>query len=48
MNVNPDFSLKAVIDTHAVAWEASPVPGITRKPLDRIGDEVAWSSTIVK
>ena len=48
MNINSDFSLRAVIDTHAVAWEASPVPGITRKPLDRVGDEVARASTIVK
>ena len=48
MNVNSDFSLKAVIHTHAVSWEASPVPGISRKPLDRIGDEVARASTIVK
>lgn len=29
-------------------WQASPVAGVERKPLDRIGDEVARASSIVR
>ena len=48
MNVNADFTLKAVMDTYALAWEPSPMAGVERQPLDRVGDEVARASSIVR
>lgn len=48
MNINSDFALKAVIHTHNIDWVPSPVAGVQRKLLDRIGDEVARATSIVK
>lgn len=48
MNINSDFSLKAVIHSEDLAWQESPIAGVQRKPLDRIGDEVARATTIVR
>jgi anti-sigma factor ChrR (cupin superfamily) len=48
MNINADFNLRAVINTADLAWETSPVQGVDRKRLDRIGGEVAKASTIVR
>lgn len=48
MNINADFSLKTVINTNDAAWEASPGLGVERKCLDRIGDEIARASSIVR
>ena len=48
MNINADFTLKAVMDTHALDWEPSPMDGVERQPLDRVGDEVARASSIVR
>jgi len=46
--VNADFALKAVMNTQDMNWEPSPVPGVERKYLDRVGGEVAIASTVVK
>ena len=46
--VNADFALKAVMNTQDMNWEPSPVPGVERKYLDRVGEEVAIASTVVK
>ena len=48
MIVNADFALKAVMNTQDMNWEPSPVPGVERKYLDRVGGEVAIASTVVK
>ena len=48
MKVNADFALKAVMNTQDMNWEPSPVPGVERKYLDRVGGEVAIASTVVK
>ena len=48
MIVNADFALKAVMNTQDMNWEPSPVPGVERKYLDRVGEEVAIASTVVK
>jgi anti-sigma factor ChrR (cupin superfamily) len=47
MNINADFTQKAVINTQEAPWLPSPMAGVNRKPLDRIGDEVAIATTIV-
>ncbi|MFZ4380211.1 MAG: cupin domain-containing protein, partial [Polynucleobacter sp.] len=48
MNINSDFSQKSVINTSDLDWSLSPVPGIERKYLDRVGDELARASSLVK
>lgn len=48
MNINSDFSQKAVINTSDLGWNLSPSSGIERKYLDRIGDELARASSLVK
>ena len=48
MIINADFTLKAVMNTQQMNWESSPAAGVQRKYLDRVGDEVAIASTIVK
>ncbi len=48
MRLNADFSKSVVIDTNAMAWEASPMAGVYRRKLDRIGEEVARATALVK
>jgi len=48
MNINDDFKLKAVVHTKDLDWENSPIAGVDRKPLDRVGSENARATTIVK
>ena len=48
MHINADFSQRVAIDTNALAWEASPMVGVERRKLDRIGDEVARATSLVR
>ena len=48
MNVNNDFSTKVVIDTNWLRWVESPARGVERKFLDRVGNEVARASSLVR
>lgn len=48
MNINADFSERATAHVADLAWQPSPMPGVERKMLDRIGDEVARATTIVR
>jgi hypothetical protein len=48
MNLNADFSKRAVVHAATLEWKASPVPGVERRMLDRIGDEVARATSIVR
>ncbi len=48
MELNADFSSRVVIGPHASPWIASPQPGVERRMLDRIGDEVARATSIVR
>lgn len=48
MRLNADFSKRVVIDTTAMPWEDSPMAGVQRRKLDRIGEEVARATTLVK
>ncbi|MBU6468578.1 MAG: cupin domain-containing protein [Betaproteobacteria bacterium] len=45
--INADFKERVVINTYLLSWTPSPQPQIKRKPLDRIGDEVARATSIV-
>ena len=48
MRVNADFDQRTLVRFDRNDWVASPVPGVDRKMLDRIGDEVARATTIVR
>lgn len=48
MKLNADFSQRVAIDTANEPWIASPLPGVERRMLDRIGGEVARATTIVR
>jgi anti-sigma factor ChrR (cupin superfamily) len=48
MNINDDFLIKAVVDTNKLFWVESPASGVERKYLDRIGNEVARASSLVR
>jgi len=48
MELNADFTKRAVVHGEAMPWQASPILGVERKMLDRIGDEVARATTIVR
>ena len=48
MRINADFSRTAVVDRSRVEWISSPASGVDRIMLDRIGDEVAWATSIVR
>lgn len=46
--LNADFSQRIVIRPDDYRWIASPMPGVERMMLDRIGDEVARATSIVR
>lgn len=48
MKLNADFSQRIAIDTQSQPWVASPLPGVERRMLDRIGDEVARATSLVR
>lgn len=48
MNINADFSQRVVLHGAAMPWVDSPVAGVQRRMLDRIGDEVARATSIVR
>ena len=48
MELNADFSQRVVIHSQDVPWTPSPMAGVHRRMLDRIGDEVARATSIVR
>jgi len=48
MRLNDDFSQRVVVRPDDYEWVASPASGVDRMMLDRIGDEVARATTIVR
>lgn len=48
MHVNTDFTRRVVMHGAAMPWVDSPVPGVQRRMLDRIGGEVARATSIVR
>jgi hypothetical protein len=48
MELNADFSQRAVVHAARLAWTPSPVAGVERRMLDRIGEEVARATSIVR
>jgi anti-sigma factor ChrR (cupin superfamily) len=48
MRINADFSQRVVIRPRDYRWVDSPMPGVERMMLDRIGDEVARATSLVR
>ena len=48
MELNADFSQRAVVHAAALPWIPSPIAGVDRRMLDRIGDELARATSIVR
>ncbi len=48
MDLNSDFSQRVLVHGDVLAWAPSPVPGVGRRMLDRIGGEVARATSIVR
>ncbi len=48
MRINADFSQRVVVRPADSPWLPSPMAGVERRLLDRIGDEVARATSIVR
>ena len=48
MRINADFSQRVVVRPEDYRWVDSPMPGVERMMLDRIGDEVARATSLVR
>ena len=48
MNINADFTKRVVLHGAQMPWVDSPVGGVQRRMLDRIGGEVARATSIVR
>lgn len=48
MRLNADFDQRVVIRPEAYDWVASPASGVERMMLDRVGDEVARATSLVR
>lgn len=48
MHINADLTQRAVVHSAALDWVPSPLPGVERRMLDRVGDEVARATSVVR
>jgi len=48
VELNADFSQRVAVHAARLAWVPSPIKGVERRMLDRIGDEVARATSIVR
>jgi anti-sigma factor ChrR (cupin superfamily) len=48
MKINANFDARVMVHSDELDWIASPTAGVDRRMLDRIGDEVARATTIVR
>jgi anti-sigma factor ChrR (cupin superfamily) len=48
MELNADFGRRAAVHAARLSWTPSPVAGVMRRMLDRIGAEVARATSIVR
>ncbi len=48
MRINADFTQRASAHAATTPWAASPMAGVERRMLDRVGEEVARATTIVR
>lgn len=48
MKLHTDFSQRVVVETEALPWVDSPLPGVQRRRVERDGEEVARATSIVR
>ncbi|MEO1029166.1 MAG: cupin domain-containing protein [Pseudomonadota bacterium] len=48
MKINAEFDKRVIVHSEKLDWVPSPMKGVDRRPLDRVGDEVARATTIVR
>lgn len=48
MQLHTDLHQRVVIDSHAVVWQPSPLPGVERRPLERLAAESGRTTSIVR
>ncbi|MCP9826221.1 cupin domain-containing protein [Synechococcus sp. EJ6-Ellesmere] len=48
MELHADLAQRVVLDTTALPWSPSPMAGVERRMLDRLGGEVARATSIVR
>ncbi len=48
MELNANFNERVAVHAETLEWVKSPMPGVDRRMLDRLGDEVARATTIVR
>jgi len=48
MNINANFGPRAAVHAARLDWTPSPIPGVDRRMLDRVGDEIARATSIVR
>jgi hypothetical protein len=48
MKINSAFDKRVIVHSADLDWVSSPMQGVDRRPLDRVGDEVARATTIVR
>jgi len=48
MKINADFDQRVLVHSATMDWVTSPMPGVYRRPLDRVGEEVARATSIVR
>lgn len=48
MNINNDIAQRVVLQTPQMDWVGSPDSGVQRKMLDRVGDEIARATSVVR
>ena len=48
MVINAKFDRRVVVHSAQMNWVNSPMTGVVRRPLDRVGDEIARATSIVK
>lgn len=48
MQLHADLSLAVAVDSRALPWVPSPMPGVERRMLDRDGEEVARATSLVR
>jgi len=48
MELNADFSQRVVVHAAHLPWVPSPIAGVERRMLDRLGDEIARATSIVR
>ena len=48
MNLNADFGARASVHAAQLDWTPSPIPGVDRRMLDRVGEEIARATSIVR